>query len=484
MHPTTGRILIALSEPGYFRLYGSTITELARRGWEVDLVFDNPDRRGPGSATPADAPPGVRSIGALPDPDLSRSASRRIGLDYLRYLEPDFADAEYLRRRAADRLPSSLSWLTRIKRLPRWVVSWAIAIARGIDRITPVAQAMADLIREVRPAVILVSPMVIIGKSGLRQTELVRAARAVGVPVIVGVASWDHLTSKGLIRIVPDAVTVWNEPQALEAVRLHRIPRSRIIVTGAQSLDHWFEPTSPAEERAFRQTLGIAEGQPVILIVGSSANIAPGDSEVAFVRRWLAARQVSASPAVRQAFVLFRPHPGNTAPWLEVDLGEPGAVIFPAAYSGMPLSTEEIRTFRYSLATSTAVVGINTTAMIEAAIFKKPVFTVRDAAFDHSQTQTLHFGHLAGEQGITSTAQTLPEHFAQLDRAFASDDSGAAAERFVERFVRPLGLGTSATAQLCDVIASVANRSATSSAAAMGAPTPGGRASRTMGGQP
>ena len=461
MHPASGRILIALNEPGYFRMYGSTIAELARRGWQVDLVFDKPNRRGPDGATRADALVGVRSLGALPDPGHSSAGARRFGLDYLRYLEPDFAKADFFRRRAARRLPGTLDWLTRIRRLPRWLVSAAIAAARGIEHVAPVSPAMVDFIRTVRPAVILISPMVILGKSGVRQTELARAARAVGVPVIVGVASWDNLTNKGLIRVVPDAVAVWNDAQALEAVRLHRIPRSRVIVTGAQSLDHWFEPTPPADVLAFRRTLGIPEHRPVILIVGSSANIAPGTSEVDFVRRWLAARQISAMPAVREAFVIVRPHPGNTAPWLNVDLAHPDTIIFPTTYSGMPLPADEIQAFRYSLAASTAVVGINTTAMIEAAIFKKPVFTVRDAAFDHSQAQSLHFGHLAGEQGFTSTAQTLPEHFAQLDRAFTSGGSDAAAERFVERFVRPRGMTVSATAQLCDAIERVAHGAST-----------------------
>jgi hypothetical protein len=459
MSRTTPRVLIALNEPGYFRLYGSTITELAKRGWDVSLVYDKPHRRGPDTQLPADSAAGVRSLGALPSSVSPSTAMRRVGLDYLRYLEPDFAGAAYLRRRAEGRLPASLGWLTRVRRVPRWGVSAAIAVARGIERIQPIAPAMLAFVRDVRPAVILVSPMVIIGRSGVCQTELVRAARALDVPVIVGVASWDHLTSKGLIRVVPDAVTVWNETQVREAVRLHRIPRSRIIVTGAQSLDHWFEPTSGSEVQAFRRTLRIADDRHVILVVGSSPNMAPGESEVMFVRRWLTALRTSATPATRRAYVIVRPHPGNTAPWQNVDFADPDVVICPKAYSGMPLSAEEIATFRHSLAASTAVVGINTTAMIEAAILRKPVFSIRDAAFDHSQAQTLHFSHLVGEEGFVSTALTLPEHIQQLDRLFVHGASTAPADRFVERFIRPLGLNESATARLCDAIERVAHSS-------------------------
>ena len=52
--------------PGYFRLYGSTIVELGRRGWEVLLAFDKPDRRGDAPRVPAGARDEVRSVGATP----------------------------------------------------------------------------------------------------------------------------------------------------------------------------------------------------------------------------------------------------------------------------------------------------------------------------------------------------------------------------------------------------------------------------------
>ncbi|MEQ1573841.1 MAG: hypothetical protein ABL993_06295 [Vicinamibacterales bacterium] len=447
------RLLFALNEPGYFRLYGSTIVEMARRGWDVALVFDKPNRRGVDAQLPAGAGGSVRSLGALPDAVSPAMATLRLGLDYLRYLEPSFAEATYLRSRAEKHLPRALGFLARVKRLPRWVVSVAIALGRAVERVVPVSRAMLAFVREARPDVIVVSPVVIIGDGGVRQTELMKAGRALRIPVVVGVASWDHLTSKGLLRLVPDAVTVWNETQADEAVRLHRIPRSRVVVTGAQSLDHWFEAASPDAVPAFRRNLGIDDHRRVVLLVGSSANMAPGDSEPQFARRWLRALRASANAELSGAFVIVRPHPGNTEPWQQVDLGDPGAAVHPMTYSGMPLGDPEIETFRQSLLASDAVVGINTTAMIEAAILRKPVFSIRDVAFEHSQQQTLHFGYLSDDrEGFVATANSMPEHVVELERLFTHGPNLEAADRFVGRFVRPLGMGQPATGQLCDVI--------------------------------
>ena len=451
-----GRVLFALHEPGYFRMYGSTIVELGRRGWDVLLAFDRPDKRGTAPQVPRGAGPTVRSLGQVPGDTAALAGTLRAGLDYARYLEPAFAKAVYLRRRAEKALPESLGWLKRVPRLPRGAVSAIVAAARGIERLIPANPDVLSFVRAAAPDLIIVSPVVTMSASGIRQTELIKAGRTLGVPVVVGVASWDHLTSKGLVRLVPDALTVWNGSQLREAVELHRIPRSRVITTGAQSLDHWFLPVSPQATEAFRRRLGLRTTQQLVLFVGSSRNMAPGDSEPAFVRRWLAALRASSSAAVRDAFVLVRPHPTNTEGWRSADLGDDAAAIHPREYSGIPLTDDEVETFRQSLLAGAAVVGINTTAMIEAAILERPVLTVRDARFAHSQEETVHFGYLSDPStGCALAAASLDEHVAQLEAVLRDPSPQVdAARRFTRAFVRPHGAARSATACLCDALES------------------------------
>lgn len=472
MTAAPGRVLFLLHEPGYFRMYGSTIVELSRRGWEVLLAFEKPERRGDVPLVPPGAHAGVRFVGATPRAGHEGwLAALRFGLDYLRYLEPRFAGAVYLRQRAAERLPPRLQWLQRLHGVPRWVVGAAIRWMRALEAVVPADPRVGDFVRSHAPDVVFVSPLVTLGPSGAIQTEVVKAARATGVPVIVGVASWDHLTSKGLIRLVPDALTVWNEAQRTEAVDLHRVPSSRVRVTGAQPLDHWFAPRSVEAVDRFRARLGLVAGRPLLLYAGSSRNMAPGDSEPRFVERWLAALRASAVPAVREAGVLVRPHPGNLDPWTDgvcAGLGRQGVTVWPRAYSGMPLSDAELDEFHDTLLACDAVVGVNTTAMIEAAIVGRPVLTVHDAAFAHSQQQTLHFAHLAdGADGCAQVAHALDEHVVQVERILSHPGQRREAlATFVRTFVRPHGLGEPATARLCDVIEDVALRASRSHAGA------------------
>jgi hypothetical protein len=453
------RVLFALNEPGYFRFYGPAIVELERRGWNVSLVYGKPEKRGPDLKVPASAGDRVRSLGTLPSDVSSIAKNLRIAIDCARYLESAFEKAEYLRRRAERELSPGFAFIKHVKRAPRAVVSTAIGVARVVERLLPVSQAMRDFLSELQPDLVVVSPLVIIGGSGVQETEVIKAAQALGIPTVVAVASWDHLTSKGLIRLVPDAVVVWNDVQAKEAAQLHRIPWNRIIVTGAQSFDRWFDRPPPDAIDAFRRRLGIDATRHILLLVGSSRNMAPGDSEVQFARRWITAIRRSNDARVRDAFVIVRPHPGNTEPWRAADLGDPHAVVYPTSYaSGILLSHADVETFWYSLVASSAVVGINTSAMIEAAVVRRPVFSVRDPVFAHSQQQTLHFAYLSADAGgFTVVADDLPQHVRQLERLFAAGEPDLRqSDAFVARFVRPLGLATDANTHLCDALERVA----------------------------
>ena len=447
------RILFALAEPGYFRMYGSVMTEMTRRGWTVAVAFEKPERRGATPPLPVSAGLPIETLGRSPHDVSSFAAAVRVGIDYVHYLEPAFAQATYLRRRAEKYLPPRLQFLTRVGQVPSRGVDAAIATSRLIERGMSPNRATTAFLEEAGADLLFVSPLVALGVAGVNQTELVKAARARRIPVIVGVASWDHLTSKGMVRVLPDALLVWNETQQREAVQLHRVPASRVIVTGAQVFDHWFEPVPDASVRCFRQQVGAGATRRLLLFVGSSPKMAPHDSEVVFVRRWLAAIRASAEAEVREAFVVVRPHPGNTAPWRGIDLRDSGAVIHPRTYPNFPLTESDIETFRCSLAASAAVIGVNTTAMIEAAILRRPVLTVRDPAFTHSQRQTLHFAYLEQRHGgFAITADFLAEHVAQLERIVTAGADAAAGDQFVERFVRPLGMHRSATMHVCDTI--------------------------------
>jgi hypothetical protein len=113
-----------------------------------------------------------------------------------------------------------------------------------------------------------------------------------------------------------------------------------------------------------------------------------------------------------------------------------------------PVDNDDRADYYDTLHHGAALVGINTSAMIEAGIQDRPVFTVVDSSFDDTQTGTLHFRYLLPENGgHLQRATSLEEHARQLS---TSIDEGAApsSRQFIERFVRPNGLDTASTPQL------------------------------------
>ena len=165
------------------------------------------------------------------------------------------------------------------------------------------------------PDVILITPLIDFGSY---QTDYVKSAHRLGIPIAFLPFSWDNLTNRGLVRIAPDRVLVWNEHQKREAVTYHDVPPDRVIVTGAPRFDDFFAMRPSTTRDAFAARAGLDASQPFLLYLCSSHFVAP--DEVAFVRRW--ARAVRGHPAIGHCGILVRPHPANAEPWEGVDLGE------------------------------------------------------------------------------------------------------------------------------------------------------------------
>ena len=450
------RILFQLAFPGYLRMYGSTVRLLAERGHTVLLSYDDPDKRRDPAVAAIEAVGGIEVVPPLPAasrPHEERVGQLRAAADYLRYLDRRFAGAPYLRRRQDKYLHGALATLTR---LPygtpgaRHALRLAVALERRVASDPRVEQALAAH----RPDAVVVTPLIGRSNRNRRQTDTVKSARARGIPVGFGVASWDHLTTKGVVKALPDATFVWNEIQRRDAVELHGIPAGSVRVTGAQLYDRWFDASPSTTAADFRAGLGLPDA-PYLLYVGSSPNIAPSEREIAFVRRWIGALRADAE--LGQLGVVVRPHPYTVDAWSQVELG-PGAAVCPRLPPELPMSEADEALYFDSVHHSAAVVGINTSAMVESFIQRKAVLTVRAPHFRETQEGTLHFGELRGAAGgALQAASSLDEHVEQL-RATLADPAALTAgiDEFLRVFVRPLGLDRPATPVLADAIEALA----------------------------
>jgi hypothetical protein len=119
-----------------------------------------------------------------------------------------------------------------------------------------------------------------------------------------------------------------------------------------------------------------------------------------------------------------------------------------------PVDEADRNDYFHSLFHAEAAVGINTSAMIEAAIVSTPVLTITAAEFTETQRGTLHFHYLLPENGgFVRVAQSLDEHVEQLASVLvAPDQVRAQLDSFVSSFIRPHGIEQACTELVVDSI--------------------------------
>jgi hypothetical protein len=451
------RILFAALHYGYFRNLESVVDELARRGHDVHLTAERPDSAlgGRSIVERLAASHGTVTFGMMPRRERAYfflASKIRLSLDYLRYLQPAYARTPALRRRARVRTPRGLLHVLRWPLLRssggRKLVSRTLD---NVDSAMPPSPAIERFLDELRPDVAIITPLV--GVVASSQLDLLRSLKARRVPAAVCVWSWDHLSSKAIIRDVPDRLFVWNDVQKREAIEMHGVPEARIAVTGAQCFDRWFDRQPSRGRIEFARRVGLPDDRPFILWVCSA--LFPGSpSEAEYVMRWAAHLRASTDPRIRDAAILVRPHPSRAREWEPVDWRSVSGVAF---RGGNPIDEESRADYYDSLHHSAAVVGLNTSAFIEAGISQRPVMAILPDEFRANQEGTLHFRYLV-EGGLLTTARSLEEHERQL-AAILAGPPGSIMQRqqaFVRSFVRPRGLTVSATSVMADAIESLA----------------------------
>jgi hypothetical protein len=442
------KIVFAALHLGYFRNFESAIRELAGRGHQVHLTGDEPEGMGGEELARrlADEYASRVTWDRLPsledDPWYDAARRMRVALDYVRALEPRYP--EKLRVRAEERAARVVRWASC---LPGGRAASLSALKR-FERLMPASESMLEYLRRHAPDVLVLTSLTY---ARSQQLDLLKAARRLKIPVAAAITSWDHLSSKALLHVLPDQVIVWNDVQRREAVDMHGVPEERVVLTGAQCYDQWFTRRPARTREEFCRAVGLRADRPFVLWVHSALSPSPDPPEPALVVRWIDSLRRHSDPRLRELGVLVRPHPERLKEWTGISLEEHENVAF---HGRNPIDPEAKNDYFDSLYYSSAVVGLVTSAFLEAAIVGRPVLTFLLPEYRMHQEEMIHFRYLTEvEGGLLRTAPDLDAHFAQLADAVAlggvRDDRN---RRFLAAFVRPAGLETPATPAFADAI--------------------------------
>ena len=434
-------------------MYEPSIRELAVRGHDVHLSLGRGEALGWRPALENLLSDQPRITWSWLSPSMSTFWSEvaktiRLWAGYLRYFQPEYDTTPKLKARAEKPVPPKLVRLSNspfFRRAPNR--RRLLAVLRALERALPPVPEIEAQLRTERPDVVLITPLVYLGSS---QFEVLRTALAMGLRTVFCVGSWDHLSSKALIRDLPYRVLVWNETQRDEAVRLHGVPPERVVVTGAQCYDQWFDRRPVRSREEFCRRVGLTPDRPFLLYV-CSALFWGSPVEAEFVRRWVQSLRASAQPELRSVAVLIRPHPARMDEWKTIDLSPFENVTL---YGSNPVDGASKNDYFESLFYSSAVVGLNTSAFLEGAVVGRPVHTILLPEFHENQEGTLHFRYLFKVGGgVLQGGRSFEEHCAQLEASLRQRaDQPGTNPQFVREFIRPHGLDQPATSIFCDTI--------------------------------
>jgi hypothetical protein len=453
------KILFCMAHAGYVRNFELVMRSWAARGHDIHVLLERMEKRNlPGHADLlADLQAEYANITSGQSPDWRDAEWPTVGvalrhaIDYLRYIEPPFDGAAKLRERAARRAPA---WLRRLAGLPVLRGPRCLRIARAslqlAQRTIPLSPPVVETVTAHRPDVVVVTPLVELGS---KQGEYIRVARALGIPTCLPVASWDNLTTKGLVSDMPDVVTVWNERQVRECEQFHGISRARVVVTGAVAYDHWFGWSPSRSREEFCAAIGLESTRPFVLYLGSSAFIAP--DEASFAARLISELRAHEAGRLIDLQVLVRPHPLNplTGPGSgAVELAALDNVVVYPSTGANPTDDTARRDYFDSIFHSSAALGVNTSGFIEASIIDRPIHVLLGTEYAMTQQGTPHFGHLLPENGgMLVVANSLPDLAADLEQSLAHGGDGRNG-RFVAHFVRPFGVDEPASPRLVELV--------------------------------
>jgi len=208
--------------------------------------------------------------------------------------------------------------------------------------------------------------------------RLLHEARDRGIETLAMVRSWDNLTAKGLLRVVPDRLVVHNDIMKGEALRHHGLSEKMIAVAGIPHYDRYLgEPRSSRETFCARVGLNPEKRFVLYAPVGE--------------------RYLGGNPAERDVLALLDEYAppeyeilvrlpladslrlGDYRPSERVIFDRPGRRMHEHSFRDTELAPADDRHLADTLFLSDVVVTGPSTMAIDAALFDKPVILI---AFD------------------------------------------------------------------------------------------------------
>jgi hypothetical protein len=449
------KVLFVIRTIAHISYHETTLLTLVEKGHSVDIVHDEEISR----AWPQDKFKHFLSTSPLFSASLLikrkniwhkiLNASRELRT-YANYILRKDQD-EFYRKRWERVIPRAVKFFSSRSDCVRKII--ALKMSRNlfdwIENISPPDPRIVLSIKEKKPDVVIASP------ANMRfsdEVDYLKVAKALGIPTVVPVLSWDNLTTKGLFHVIPDLLLVWNRTQQTEAVQIHQVSPENIVVTGSPFLDKWFmSPPMSLSKDDFGTAVGLEKGQHYILYLGSSTNIAKDESSL--VRGIADALLNAKEEKLKNIKILFRPHGANQK--IYADFKHPRVILWSRELQ-LPETTDGFADFYFSIKYAVCALGLNTTAMVDAILADCPVVALLVNEYSNTNaSQAVHYKYIL-DADVYEKVTSVNEAFKAVVRLCKQQDSKNEQRRkFALNFVRPNGFEKTAGENAANAIISL-----------------------------
>ena len=218
---------------------------------------------------------------------------------------------------------------------------------------------------------------IVTGSPGYNPLErpLLKAARIQNIPILCAVSSWDNLTGKGAMLVIPDELLVWNPIMQEEAIRYHGLPRDRVTIVGVPQFDRYVDSNLVLPRTQFARSLGFKPEQRLITYATSPQTIS--DQSVHFINVLLKGVQAQ---RWGDSILLVRVHQRDTRELYDQLKGQPRVLVDLSGRTSEHMDWDpneaDLVRLASTMAHSDVVINIASTITIDAACFDTPSINI------------------------------------------------------------------------------------------------------------
>lgn len=208
------------------------------------------------------------------------------------------------------------------------------------------------------------------------EIAMLREAKRRGVKTIGLINSWDKLTARSMLRLLPDEMIVHNELVKKDAVAHADMDPRRIHVVGIPHFDYYVNtPRTPKAD--FYRKYGLRDGERIILFCPAGPAASDADSKMLVFLTDICAHAPLPYPV--RLFVRYPPNDRITVPpdYPNVVFQMPGKRFSLERGTDWDMNSADFQSLADTLYHSSIVLSYASTISIDAAVFDRPIINLK-----------------------------------------------------------------------------------------------------------